>query len=892
LINGNHYSLVRRDRPDSVGGGVCLFYDDSVSCIQICVPAMFAHLELLCVDIHKGSVKQRFILVYNPPASSISYISDLCSCLDILCDIDYVCTIVGDFNMPDIMWHDLSIQPTRSADFINFIINNGFSQLICEPTRGNNILDLILTNDDLAACNIAIQSPFSTSDHSSIVWTAWFPTMSDKIDERHVCDYLLNFAHADYEGLRTFLAHIDWLHVFHLFHPLDVNSLWSAFKQVIYDAIALYVPKFKRTSQKPKLYPSYITRALNKKKSLWRKRHTIADRLAYKVHALKCDKLIRQHQAALERHVINSKSVSAFYNHVNKKLNSAHKVAPLCQSNGAVLLSDDDKADVLNAYFASVFIPSDNLSSSSCNLPSCNAPVSSGVCFSIPVVLNALRNCKNTLSSGPDHIPSVFWSKLANILSFPVAVIFTSSYQSSCVPNDWKHAFVTPVYKKGDASCVKNYRPISLTCTLCKVMESIVKKNIIDHVTTHNLLDCNQHGFLPSHSTASQLLECTYDWCKADNDKLPIDVLYIDFSKAFDTVSHSILAAKLKSFNFCESTVNWLSSFLSDRTQAVKCNHSMSQSISVTSGVPQGSVIGPILFVLFINDLPSICHPCCVKLYADDVKIYFAIHNNNDRVVLQKCLDRINDWAILCHLTFSFDKCQYLQIGYYDLNLSYVLGTHKIKPCESVTDLGVRIHSSLKPSSHCSLIAKKANSRAKLIIKCFLSRSASNFIRAFMCYVRPLLEYASVVWNPWLLQDINLIENVQRSFTRKVCFLCNLPAVSYDERLVLFNMEKLELRRLKFDLIETFKIIHQFTACNLHNVLNLHNSVSVHNTRGHAYKLVINRTCTSTFKFHFVNRIAAVWNFLPSECFSTNLISVFKSRLHRIDLNRFLYGRL
>jgi ribonuclease P/MRP protein subunit RPP40 len=208
----------------------------------------------------------------------------------------------------------------------------------------------------------------------------------------------------------------------------------------------------------------------------------------------------------------------------------------------------------------------------------------------------------------------------------------------------------------------------------------------------------------------------------------------------------------------------------------------VSSPINVTSGVRQGSVCGPLLFVLFVNDLASVCAPCSVKLYADDVKLYYPIRQPSDRCVLQTCLDNVCDWAHKWSLLFSLDKCQYIQIGYADPSIAYKLGNYTVKLCDSVNDLNVLVQSNLKFSSHCASIASKANARAKLILKCFLSRKPVNFIRAFKVYVHPLLEYASVVWNPWLLKDINLIESVQRRFTRKICILCHLPVVSYDER--------------------------------------------------------------------------------------------------------------
>jgi hypothetical protein len=794
--------------------------------------------------------------------------------------------------MPSINWSDLSLQDSRCGCFNHFVISNGFTQLVCNPTRGDNILDIILNNDNLATFDLAYHPPFSTSDHLSLAWKNWYPINNGSSAPDNVQNSLFNFAKADYEMLHDYLSAVDWPHEFMACHPSDIESLWSIFKRILFNAISVCVPVTTSSQRSSKLsYPKHIRVALNKKKTLWRKRFSALGKSAYKAFALKCDKLIRRHHAGIERRIIRSNSVSSFYNYVGRKLNAPHKVAPLRADNGSYLVSDTDKAEALNTYFASVFTPHAADCATS-DLPWCNAPVSQSVDFSIATVLNALRNTKHTLSSGPDGIPSVFWSKLSSVVAFPTSIIFSSSYNSSQLPKDWKHAIVIPAYKKSDASLAKNYRPISLTNTLSKVMESIVKDNMLAHLNDNSLLDINQHGFLPSHSTSTQVLESCYDWCKANDEGFLVDAIYLDFSKAFDVISHSKLIHKLKSFNFCSLTVNWLSAFLTDRTQAVRCNSSLSSSVRVTSGTPQGSVCGPILFVLFINDLASVCAPCSIKLYADDVKLYFTIKQASDRQILQDCVSRVFNWAAKWDLKFSYDKCQLLQIGYSDPNISYYLGDYIIKPVDSICDLGVNVHSSLKPSLHCSIIAAKANSRAKLIIKCFLSRNPSNYIRAYKTYVRPLLEYASVVWNPSLLKDINLIENVQRSFTRKVCFLCNLPAVSYDQRLLMFNLDSLEMRRLKCDLVELFKIVHKYSACSIYETLNFCHNNAYNVTRGHRLKIAVVRTRKYSFKHFFINRVLNVWNFLPDSCFHSNLISVFKNKLCNIDLSRFMRAQL
>ena len=211
---------------------------------------------------------------------------------------------------------------------------------------------------------------------------------------------------------------------------------------------------------------------------------------------------------------------------------------------------------------------------------------------------------------------------------------------------------------------------------------------------------------------------------------------------------------------------------------------------------------------MYINDLPAYCPDCEIMLFADDVKAYKRIRSPSDRTVLQASLNNLCCWARDCELGIFTDKCYYLQLGYQNLTLIYKLNADIITLCTSVVDLGINVHSNLKYGLHCAIFASKANARAKLILKSFLSRKPIIRIRAFIIYMRPLLKYCSPVWCPHFKQDIDLIENVQRSFTRKVFYCCNLVNKSYDDKLTYLGLQRLELRRIYAGLIYMFKLIH------------------------------------------------------------------------------------
>ena len=416
----------------------------------------------------------------------------------------------------------------------------------------------------------------------------------------------------------------------------------------------------------------------------------------------------------------------------------------------------------------------------------------------------------------------------------------------------------------------------------------MIKNDILKFFISQNKINPNQHGFIPGKSTCSQLLEAQNDWCLGLDAGNVYDVITIDFRKAFDVVPHDVLGQKLVGLGVCEQTVRWLAAFLIGRKQCVCLNTTYSIESDVSSGVIQGSVIGPFLFALYINDLPDHCKNCTIKLFADDVKAYKCIRSPADRLALQLSLNGISAWAKKNKMDIAIEKCCYFQIGYKNLVLIYTLDSEVIVPCDSILDLGINLHSSLKPGLHCTKIVSKASARSRLIAKTFLSRDPFIMSRAFKVYVRPLLEYCSPVWSPHYKKDIDLVENVQRTFTRSVYRRCHLQIRSYDERLAFLGLQRLELRRIHNDLIFMFKLTHNIISSTLTQHLHFNNN----STRGHRYKLFINHCKKSVLSTFFINRIAPLWNSLNQNCFSINTLSHFKRCINKHDFTNVLKGRI
>ena len=273
-------------------------------------------------------------------------------------------------------------------------------------------------------------------------------------------------------------------------------------------------------------------------------------------------------------------------------------------------------------------------------------------------LINLLKPDKAT---GPDRISAQLLKLAPDESATILKYIFQQSLDTGSVPNDWKHAFVTPIHKKDSRSTPSNYRPISLTCISCKFLEHILCSHIMKHLSTNNLLSTIQHGFRQFHSCESQLIITIHDLASVLNSKGQTDVVLLDFSKAFDSVSHKRLFIKLAHYGIKGKLLTWLKNFLTDRTQETVVDGEFSNPCKVTSGVPQGSVVGPLLFLLFINDLPEGL-TSKVRLFADDCALYLQLTSEDSPPKLQSDLDRLSAWSSTWKLKFNPSKCRVLHV--------------------------------------------------------------------------------------------------------------------------------------------------------------------------------------------------------------------------------------
>lgn len=373
-------------------------------------------------------------------------------------------------------------------------------------------------------------------------------------------------------------------------------------------------------------------------------------------------------------------------------------------------------------------------------------PIMQPLTLSINGILKLLKDLNPHKAAGPDHIKPLVLKELREVLAPVIQVIFQKSIDSGRVPADWKNTNFCPVFKKGDKCEPSNYRPISLTCVLCKLLEHTVASNVISHLDSNNILYDLQHGFRSKRSCETQLTMLMEDLLKNTIDGQQTDLILLDFSKAFDKVNHEKLLFKLHQYGIRQETLQWIKAFLSNRLQQVVVENEKSDTVPVTSGVPQGSVLGPILFLIYINDLPDEIRSK-VRLFADDTAVYLAVTSLQDAQLLQQDLDTLQSWEERWDMELNPGKCTVIQVTRSKkiTPSTYSLHGHTLETVNSAKYLGVNLNNDLHWTKHVYQVSSSANRSLGFLKRNIRSKNPGIRQTAYNALVRPVLEYSSPV---------------------------------------------------------------------------------------------------------------------------------------------------
>ena len=857
------YQLFHKDRTDRRGGGVMLYVKDNIKATNCTVAT---HHEVLCVDLDLGPSTYRTVLVYRPPAQHRDEDRDLYQLLLQLVE-GRVSIVMGDFNC-HVNWETRETC-VENAELLTFV-NDGFlTQWIKEPTRGHNILDLVLTSEDDIVDEVNVDEELGGSDHRVIRFTVRVP-----VQEGHNRPgSRLDFRRANFAGLRTGIAQIV------IEEGENIEELWSRFKTSFFALQSQFIPRKRNRGRciQPKWFTREIGRTLREKKTAYREAKSSGDFSRYRRLCRQTKTSIRTAKRAEEVRVamLCKENPKEFFSHVNSRKPIRQRIGPLVNEDGALEHSDASNATILNGYFSSVFTeecglipePVDRFAGSM--LQEMN--------FTEEDVRKKIDELLKHKSPGPDGFLPRVLKEVRDEVAPLLAKIFNLSIRTGCVPRDWREAEVTPIFKKGDRKLACNYRPISLTSIVGKIMESIIVDKIAIHLESNLLLRDSQHGFRRHRSCLTNLLEFFhYVFSEHDRDKA-VDVIYLDFQKAFDKVPHRRLLRKVRALGIDGAVADWIENWLDNRRQRVVVNGEFSEWAPVTSGVPQGSVLGPLLFIIYVNDMDDGI-TAKISKFADDTKLGMNVAKQGNIEELQEDLRKLGEWSEKWQMPFNANKCKVMHTGHRNPHAQYNLLGGCLEKTETEKDLGVVISSDLKFSKQCIEAEKKAQRILGYIKRQFGFRNKEIVLSLYNSLVRPHLEYAVQFWSPSLRKDVARLERVQARATK---LIPSLRHKSYPERLEELDLFSLESRRLRGQLIEVFKILRGFDNVDFRNLFELSEGV----TRNHGYKLELKRYHRDLCGNFFTYSICDKWNSLPADVVNSNSVGQFKSRLDKV-LNR------
>ncbi len=871
------YQIFRCDRSEEkTGGGVLAAVPNH---IQAYSPSTSVHkspeFEALWLDLFHGKQSLRIILIYRPPHGTEPGMPQmLLTYIETAMSHERPTVIFGDFNYPTINWASLTAVSYLGQNiFCDRMVEMGFQQIVLEPTRHNNILDLIFVSEPNLLQNVNIQTPLIKCEHNPIscVWLTQSPTVTNT-KQRY------NFARADYESFNIQLSQVNWTSVF--LGVFDVNDLWTLFTEILQGLIERFVPLCHNRNPKRTRWPKAVLKLHRKQEHLHKqykltRNHDIYTQYLAAARTARAAK--RNARAEFEQRILHSRDMGTFYRYVRSKLTCKSPVPSLVDEDGNLLLTDEQKVNQLNEYFTSVFTVDDG-KLPRFDIDRINEPLPE-IDFCSQIVFKYLEKQPLKLSAGPDCLPSMLFKKLSVPLAEPLAYIYQFSYVTGKLPDCWLKADVISIFKnKGSPSSPAGYRPISQTCIACKIMEGIISEQLTDYLTRNNVITQSQHGFVQKKSTVTQMLECLNDWTKALSENQVVDVIYLDLAKAFDSVSHPKLIFKLKMYGIEGHLLNWIQSFLANRQQRVYLNGTYSDWLPVTSGVIQGSRLGPLLFLIYINDLVKVIIDIIAKFFADDSKLYQIATQIVTRLFnfepMKSNLKRVLDWMNDSQLNVALQKSAVLHLGNSNPRTVYEIDNVSIPPVESIKDLGIHITTDLKPHVHVNKIFSAAMATSNLIFKCFETKDKRFLMNLFKTYVRPKLEYGSQIWNPSYQLDITKIERVQRAFTKRIPGLFEIP---YPQRLETLSLQTLEQRRKIADLVMVFKILHGIVNVKVEDFFKL--APSDHKTRGHPFKLFPSHSIKTVREHFFSIRTIKIWNSLPTYVVASTSLNSFKTNL-------------
>lgn len=903
IINTDNYKIFRVDRSNythslkEFGGGVLIGIRRDLDIISKIVPVK-CKAEILSIELTDGhgrvSIITTFYRVGQLGAENFDRVDKYLRTIRKRRRVDEF-IIIGDINMPKTDWDTLTSTDNIEQAFVDTFNDLSLTQLIHEPTHSKgNILDYILTDKPGNISQIIINNDSTLgglNDHFPIMFLFKFNSGYKKKPKRKI----YNFKKTNFVDLQRDFNNTDWDY---LFVGKNIDDALKAFHSRYFEVVNKHVPSIViKDDYQPPWYDSEV-HELGKRK-LWL--HKRWKRTNIDLHYLKFSECRKDFKNLVEKKLEDNFMDKENRNHITKKFWSyvksktkSHRI-PETVSYGSRFRSNSvDQANLFNEYFSDQFSAPSNYNIS---INYNNVHSSDDIILNVELTKHYLKAINPNKAQGPDSINGRILKTCSSSLAYPLTYLFRLSYESEKIPHDWKTANVVPVHKKCSKSEVTNYRPISLTSLIMKVYERIIRDELLKRC--NHKIDQRQHGFLARKSCCTQMVDFCDSLALSLNDNIRSDIIYFDFQKAFDSVNHDIILNKLKyQYNIDGKFLSFFVDYLKDRSQRVVINTERSSLLNVNSGVPQGSILGPTIFILFLNDITDgLSEGTNITMYADDTKLWRRINKDDDHYVLQKDINLLLDWSTKNMMIFHPDKCKTLSIttGHKPhIDFNYLIADKVIDYTDIEKDLGIYINSKLNWNEHCNKLLSKANQKLGLLKRsCSFINNKSKRRSLYLAMVRSQFEHCPIIWRPSAISTVTKFEALQK---RSMKWIINDDYISLSRNYHYFKLcKQLNILPMAFrfdyrDIMFFHSVFYSYSVNSLPSYLQIFSGSRLRHSHYDNLSLictVIPRTPQNLNSVNsnlgisksFYYRSHLMWNELPYELRNIGAPSKFKIAL-------------
>ncbi len=900
------FSAHRRDRVTRSHGGGLLVYVKSALRNRRRVDLEDEAIESIALELSLSTPKHLFFFCYRPPNQSPELFFNTLSRLLAAAEAkNNVVTLLGDFNAKHVSWDPESSPNVAGLRLSNLFLDFSLHQCVNTPTRfspdgeSRSVLDLYATNRPDLILDIHVSDMIS--DHCCVT-----TRVHQKVrKKRRETVSFFDFKNADWSGLRAALSRASLRCAIQ--GTDDVNIAWNVWASTLSEIARRFIPK-RTITIRPKNKPwmtsalHQITKRKNRLFKIAKVTRSPTDWQKYKTARNKCTETFRNAKAEYlhRKHEELAKQSNGDYRWWRlakqmAKISSPKSHLTELEDEGSIISHPSEKADLLARFFSKqCSMNSDSMADEAlCGAP---YPLSErGPSFNFPpiteqIVLRHLQRLPVHRSTADDLFTNHLLRECACFVADSLSYLYNLSVSTSNFPSDWKKATVIPIFKlRGSPRDPSNYRPVSLLPSVGKLLDAILSERLLNFLVTSNQLNQHQFGFMPNRSTVTQLVFVVDKWIRALDNSHATVAVFMDFMKAFDRVWHRGLLHKLATLGVLPESLGWLRSYLRDRQLSVRVGTVLSEPHSINAGVPQGSHLGPVLFLVFANDLPdAVGLP--TELYADDTLIHIETSlryvDTQFLGTLQSAIDRAADWADSWHGRFSNSKTKILAIkrsrtGHSEAfvfpNSSPTLEGQSIDLINSHRHLGVVLTESLDWKEHISGVLKRSSRRAGLLR--WMSRDLHPNVTKtlYIHYVRPTMEYASSVWHFALREEETLaLERVQASVARSI-----LRAPWDTPKAVLLktlNWPALRWRRTILSMCLFHKLVHE-RAPPLDQCIFPFSRTVTTRTQRKPFQLVLGNATTKQYLRSFFFSCSILWNTLPHDLQALSHTRQFKQKL-------------